>query len=76
MGAFNEWAKDSPLEPPANRTVVGVAFNLLYGACIVLRRAALRQRPACRDYPFFAEVIGGECDAFLRRRSGRSRTSP
>jgi PfaD family protein len=44
MGAFNEWAKGSPLEQPANRTVVGVALNLLYGACVVLRRQALRQQ--------------------------------
>jgi PfaD family protein len=44
MGAFNEWAKGSHLEPPQNRTVVGVALNLLYGACVVLRRQALRQQ--------------------------------
>jgi len=44
MGAFNEWAKGSPLEPSKNRTVVGIALNLLYGACIVLRREALRQQ--------------------------------
>lgn len=44
MGAFNEWAKGSPLEAPQNRTVVGVALNLLYGACVVTRRAALRQQ--------------------------------
>ncbi|MFO0799093.1 MAG: PfaD family polyunsaturated fatty acid/polyketide biosynthesis protein [Gemmataceae bacterium] len=44
MGAFNEWAKGSPLEQPANRTVVGVALNLLVGACVVLRRQALRQQ--------------------------------
>ncbi len=44
MGAFNEWAKGSPLEKPANRTVVGVALNLLVGACVVLRRQALRQQ--------------------------------
>ena len=43
MGAFNEWAKGSPLEAPANRTVVAVARNLLYGAGIVLRRQSLRQ---------------------------------
>lgn len=42
MGAFNEWAKGSPLEQPRNRTVVGVALNLLYGACIAIRRQALR----------------------------------
>ncbi|VTR99529.1 2-nitropropane dioxygenase : 2-nitropropane dioxygenase, NPD OS=bacterium UASB270 GN=U27_00265 PE=4 SV=1: NMO [Gemmata massiliana] len=44
MGAFNEWAKGSHLEHPKNRTVVGVALNLLYGACVVTRRAALRQQ--------------------------------
>ena len=43
MGAFNEWAKGTPLEQPANRTVVAVARNLLYGACVALRRQALRQ---------------------------------
>lgn len=42
MGAFNEWAKGSFLEQPQNRTVVGVALNLLFGACVVLRRQALR----------------------------------
>jgi len=44
MGAFNEWAKGSVLEPPGGRTVVAVALNLLYGACVVLRRQALRQQ--------------------------------
>jgi hypothetical protein len=44
MGAFNEWVKGSVLEPPAHRTVVGVALNLLYGACVHLRRQAVRQQ--------------------------------
>ncbi len=44
MGAFNEWAKGSHLETPANRTVVNVAHNLLYGACVVTRKTALRQQ--------------------------------
>jgi PfaD family protein len=44
MGAFNEWARGSHLEHPQNRTVVGVALNLLYGACVQTRRAALRQQ--------------------------------
>ena len=44
MGAFNEWAKGSHLEVPANRTVVNVAHNLLYGACVTTRRTALRQQ--------------------------------
>ena len=44
MGAFNEWAKGSHLEQPENRTVVNLAHNLLYGACVVTRRTALRQQ--------------------------------
>ena len=43
MGAFNEWAKGSALEAPQNRTVLGVALNLLYGASVELRRLTLRQ---------------------------------
>ncbi len=44
MGAFNEWAKGSHLERPAERKVVTVALNLLYGACVRTRHAALRQQ--------------------------------
>jgi PfaD family protein len=53
MGAFNEWAKGSVLEPPANRTVVGVALNLLHGACVVLRREALRQQGVTLPADYF-----------------------
>jgi PfaD family protein len=44
MGAFNEWAKGSLLENPAERTVAAVALNLLYGACVHLRRISLQQQ--------------------------------
>ncbi|MFO0848161.1 MAG: PfaD family polyunsaturated fatty acid/polyketide biosynthesis protein [Gemmataceae bacterium] len=44
MGAFNEWAKGSFLEQPANRDVVTVGRNLLYGACVHLRRQAAAQQ--------------------------------
>jgi PfaD family protein len=53
MGAFNEWVKGSALEVPSNRTVVSVARNLLYGACIVLRRQALRQASVHLPDEFF-----------------------
>ena len=46
MGSFNEWAKGSFLETPAARGVVVVALNLLYGACVHLRRQALAQQGA------------------------------
>jgi PfaD family protein len=44
MGAFNEWARQSFLEHPENRTVAAVALNLLFGACVHLRRHTLRQQ--------------------------------
>ena len=38
MGAFNEWAKGSFLETPDNRQFETIAMNLLFGACIAMRR--------------------------------------
>lgn len=42
MGAFNEWAKGSFLESAPNRRVVTVAWNLMNGAALTLRRQQLR----------------------------------
>ncbi len=42
MGAFNEWAKGTFLEEPANRRVGVVGMNLLYGAGVTMRINALR----------------------------------
>ncbi len=42
MGAFNEWARGSFLERPAQRRVVTVGLNILYGAAVLLRAAGLR----------------------------------
>ena len=42
MGAFNDWVRGSFLEPPANRTVVQIALNLLEGAATVTRANQLR----------------------------------
>jgi PfaD family protein len=53
MGAFNEWVKGSYLDRPANRKVVTVALNLLYGAAVHARRQALRQRGVARGYEMF-----------------------
>ncbi len=44
MGAFNEWAKNSCLEPPENRHVAHIALNLLVGASYVMRAGSLRQQ--------------------------------
>jgi trans-AT polyketide synthase/acyltransferase/oxidoreductase domain-containing protein len=44
MGAFNEWTKGSFLEQPRNRRVVTVAFNILYGAAVLLRLQTLRSQ--------------------------------
>jgi PfaD family protein len=42
MGSFNEWTKDTFLAQVENRRVVTVAYNLLYGAAVMNRIAALR----------------------------------
>ena len=52
MGAFNEWAKGSFLEAPANRRVVTVARNLLHGAAVMTRVHTL----ACQGVALPADV--------------------
>ena len=42
MGAFNSWVKGSFLEPPAERSVVQIALNLLEGAAVATRAQQLR----------------------------------
>ena len=42
MGAFNDWVRDSHLEPLENRTVEQIGRNLLEGACQALRTQQLR----------------------------------
>jgi len=37
MGAFNEWVKGSFLESPAQRKIACVAWNILFGAAVLLR---------------------------------------
>ena len=44
MGAFNEWASGSFLEPPANRRVVTVALNILHGAAVIMRSNTLHNQ--------------------------------
>ncbi len=44
MGAFNEWSKNSWLAEPANRTIVAVAMNLIYGAAVITRINNLRNQ--------------------------------
>jgi len=43
MGAFNEWTHGSFLEHPENREFETVAMNLLFGACVAMRRQWLIQ---------------------------------
>jgi PfaD family protein len=65
MGAFNEWTKGSFLEQPRNRRVVTVAFNILYGAAVLLRLQTLRSQgfPILREWshvmPLELETIKG-----------------
>lgn len=61
MGAFNEWAKGSFLEPVENRTVVQVGLNLLEGAAHLTRAhqlhlAGVPRRPG--DLTFTPRLLG------------------
>ncbi len=42
MGAFNEWVKGSFLEAPGQRRVATVAWNILFGAAVILRANQLK----------------------------------
>jgi trans-AT polyketide synthase/acyltransferase/oxidoreductase domain-containing protein len=44
MGAFNAWAQDSFFADPAQRSVVTVGLNLLYGAAVLSRVQSLRSQ--------------------------------
>ena len=44
MGAFNEWARGSFLENVTQRKVVTVAYNILFGAAVLLRANQLKQQ--------------------------------
>ena len=44
MGAFNEWVRDSALDPWENRRAVTVAHNMLHGAAVIPRAATLRSQ--------------------------------
>ena len=70
MGAFNEWVKGSPLEPPAGRTAVAVAEQLLYGAALHLRRQAARQQGVELPAAWFSAgpVPAAQLDSGMGRR--------
>jgi hypothetical protein len=44
IGAFNEWVRGSFLEDWRQRRAVPIAGNLLHGACVLGRVAALRNQ--------------------------------
>lgn len=44
MGAFNEWVRGSFLESVAERNVVTVAYNILFGAAVLMRVNQLKQQ--------------------------------
>lgn len=44
MGAFNEWVRGSYMESPEKRRVVDVAYNILFGAAVMLRANQLKQQ--------------------------------
>ncbi|MDX2011704.1 MAG: PfaD family polyunsaturated fatty acid/polyketide biosynthesis protein [Myxococcaceae bacterium] len=68
MGGFNAWAKGSVLERWDARDVVTIAQNLLVGACVLTRVAALRAQgvvlPA--EVEAFAPRTRAELDALVQ----------
>ncbi len=42
MGAFNEWVKDSCLDAPEQRRIATVAWNILFGAAVLIRANQLK----------------------------------
>lgn len=56
MGAFNAWVRDTYLAEPANRGVVVVSLNLLYGAAVMGRLQALRSQ-GVRMSPELQQVL-------------------
>jgi len=42
MGAFNQWAQNAFLAGPENRRTAELAFNLLFGACVITRAMFLK----------------------------------
>ncbi len=67
MGAFNEWTKGSFLEEPRNRRVVTVAFNILYGAAVLLRLQTLRSQGfrLLRDWTRMSPLELAEIERFI-----------
>jgi PfaD family protein len=69
MGAFNEWAKGSFLEAPAQRRVALVARNILYGAAVLTRAHFLRcqgvalDAEATRVLPLTAAELDAQLDS-------------
>ncbi len=49
MGAFNEWVKGSFLESPARRQVATVAWNILFGAAVLMRVNQLKLQGVTLD---------------------------
>ncbi len=49
MGAFNEWVKGSFLQVPAQRRVAAVAWNILFGAAVLIRANQLKRQGVCLE---------------------------
>ncbi|MDR1164967.1 MAG: PfaD family polyunsaturated fatty acid/polyketide biosynthesis protein [Deltaproteobacteria bacterium] len=61
IGAFNEWAKDSFYQDPANRKVGELALNLMYGLAVLKRFALARDLGLVPDdLPFNLKPLSPE----------------
>lgn len=55
MGAFNEWTRGSFLEDVAQRKVVTIAYNILFGAAVLLRANQLKHQE--RRFQFDSNLL-------------------
>ena len=70
MGAFNEWAKGSFLENPAERGVAAVALNILGGAAALTRLHFLRCQGIPID-PGWSRIVPARPEVWRQRMKRR-----
>ncbi len=68
MGAFNEWTRGSFLQNVTERKVVTVAYNILFGAAVLLRANQLKQQDS--RFEFDSKLLNplkiAQIEEFLR----------
>ncbi|MCP4870552.1 MAG: PfaD family polyunsaturated fatty acid/polyketide biosynthesis protein [Proteobacteria bacterium] len=77
MGGFNAWTTGSPLADPAARGVAAIAQNILAGAAVLARAAALRTQgvPVPAEAEEWTPLAAGRIDAYLTAQAAAAAPS-